>query len=149
MLFLISSPRFIKLIIKFSFEAVEWKSNLFSYRMASAQMGGHWYKVSHQTLQRLAAAHSYCKHWHCLHRGECRQESARVFRWVRILSIGLILWCVCFQYKASKEGTVMGVAVSKISLLTHCQALTQACNYCEGECYTTAVQQTHWNLLLK
>ncbi|CAB1330183.1 unnamed protein product, partial [Coregonus sp. 'balchen'] len=35
-------------------------------------------------------------------------------------------------YKASKEGTVMGVAVSKIALLTHCQALTQACNYCEG-----------------
>lgn len=27
----------------------------------------------------------------------------------------------------------MGVAVSKISMLTHCQALTQACNYCEGE----------------
>uniref|UniRef100_A0A8C8ML61 DMAP1-binding domain-containing protein n=1 Tax=Oncorhynchus tshawytscha TaxID=74940 RepID=A0A8C8ML61_ONCTS len=37
------------------------------------------------------------------------------------------------EYKASKEGTVMGVAVSKIALLTHCQALTQACNYCEGE----------------
>jgi len=29
----------------------------------------------------------------------------------------------------------MGVAVSKISMLTHCQALTQACNYCEGECF--------------
>lgn len=26
----------------------------------------------------------------------------------------------------------MGVAVSKISMLNHCQALTQACNYCEG-----------------
>lgn len=39
----------------------------------------------------------------------------------------------CPQYKASKEGTVMGVAVSKISMLTHCQALTQACNYCEGQ----------------
>uniref|UniRef100_A0A8C4DRS0 Disco-interacting protein 2 homolog Ba n=1 Tax=Dicentrarchus labrax TaxID=13489 RepID=A0A8C4DRS0_DICLA len=37
------------------------------------------------------------------------------------------------EYKASKEGTVMGVAVSKISMLTHCQALSQACNYCEGE----------------
>uniref|UniRef100_A0A8C2HBP6 Disco-interacting protein 2 homolog Ba n=1 Tax=Cyprinus carpio TaxID=7962 RepID=A0A8C2HBP6_CYPCA len=45
------------------------------------------------------------------------------------------------EYKASKEGTVMGVAVSKISMLTHCQALTQACNYCEGECYAAAVQQ--------
>lgn len=39
----------------------------------------------------------------------------------------------CLQYKASKEGTVMGVAVSKISMLTHCQALSQACNYCEGQ----------------
>lgn len=27
----------------------------------------------------------------------------------------------------------MGVAVSKVAMLTHCQALTQACNYCEGE----------------
>uniref|UniRef100_A0A8C7TC53 Disco-interacting protein 2 homolog Ba n=1 Tax=Oncorhynchus mykiss TaxID=8022 RepID=A0A8C7TC53_ONCMY len=40
---------------------------------------------------------------------------------------------IIMLYKASKEGTVMGVAVSKIALLTHCQALTQACNYCEGE----------------
>uniref|UniRef100_A0A6Q2ZFW9 DMAP1-binding domain-containing protein n=1 Tax=Esox lucius TaxID=8010 RepID=A0A6Q2ZFW9_ESOLU len=37
------------------------------------------------------------------------------------------------EYKASKEGTVMGVAVAKVAMLTHCQALTQACNYCEGE----------------
>uniref|UniRef100_A0A8C1VAI5 Disco-interacting protein 2 homolog Bb n=1 Tax=Cyprinus carpio TaxID=7962 RepID=A0A8C1VAI5_CYPCA len=37
------------------------------------------------------------------------------------------------EYKASKEGTVMGVAVSKVAMLTHCQALSQACNYCEGE----------------
>uniref|UniRef100_A0A674BWL6 Disco-interacting protein 2 homolog Ba n=1 Tax=Salmo trutta TaxID=8032 RepID=A0A674BWL6_SALTR len=42
-------------------------------------------------------------------------------------------WQPFMCYKASKEGTVMGVAVSKIALLTHCQALTQACNYCEGE----------------
>ena len=27
----------------------------------------------------------------------------------------------------------MGVAVSKIAMLTHCQALGQACNYCEGQ----------------
>lgn len=43
---------------------------------------------------------------------------------------------MCFlsvQYKANKEGTVVGVAVSKVAMLTHCQALTQACNYCEGE----------------
>ncbi|KAI4827626.1 hypothetical protein KUCAC02_031010 [Chaenocephalus aceratus] len=37
------------------------------------------------------------------------------------------------EYKASKDGTVVGVAVSKVAMLTHCQALTQACNYCEGE----------------
>ncbi|KAK3575123.1 hypothetical protein QTP86_020806 [Hemibagrus guttatus] len=37
------------------------------------------------------------------------------------------------EYKLSKEGTVVGVAVSKIAMLTHCQALSQACNYCEGE----------------
>uniref|UniRef100_A0A7N9ASZ9 Disco-interacting protein 2 homolog Bb n=1 Tax=Mastacembelus armatus TaxID=205130 RepID=A0A7N9ASZ9_9TELE len=37
------------------------------------------------------------------------------------------------EYKANKEGTVVGVAVSKVAMLTHCQALTQACNYCEGE----------------
>uniref|UniRef100_W5MIU0 Disco-interacting protein 2 homolog Bb n=1 Tax=Lepisosteus oculatus TaxID=7918 RepID=W5MIU0_LEPOC len=37
------------------------------------------------------------------------------------------------EYKASKEGSVMGVAVSRIAMLTHCQALTQACNYSEGE----------------
>uniref|UniRef100_A0A4W4FV58 DMAP1-binding domain-containing protein n=1 Tax=Electrophorus electricus TaxID=8005 RepID=A0A4W4FV58_ELEEL len=37
------------------------------------------------------------------------------------------------EYKACKEGTVMGVAVSKVAMLTHCQSLTQACNYCEGE----------------
>lgn len=51
-------------------------------------------------------------------------------------SFSLCLTCFSMsllpQYKASKEGTVMGVAVSKISMLTHCQALTQACNYCEG-----------------
>lgn len=47
----------------------------------------------------------------------------------------MLLLCVLLvQYKASKEGTVMGVAVSKVAMLTHCQALTQACNYCEGEC---------------
>ncbi|XP_047669955.1 disco-interacting protein 2 homolog B-A-like isoform X2 [Tachysurus fulvidraco] len=37
------------------------------------------------------------------------------------------------EYKLSKEGTVVGVAVSKIAMLTHCQSLSQACNYCEGE----------------
>uniref|UniRef100_A0A8C9VD86 Disco interacting B n=1 Tax=Scleropages formosus TaxID=113540 RepID=A0A8C9VD86_SCLFO len=43
------------------------------------------------------------------------------------------------EYKASKEGTVMGVAVSKVAMLTHCQALTQACNYIEGETLVNVV----------
>lgn len=46
------------------------------------------------------------------------------------------------KYKASKEGTVMGVAVSKISMLTHCQALTQACNYVEGQSRVLYVSST-------
>ncbi|XP_043939409.1 disco-interacting protein 2 homolog B isoform X2 [Protopterus annectens] len=37
------------------------------------------------------------------------------------------------EYKTSKEGSVMGVSVSRISMLSHCQALSQACNYTEGE----------------
>lgn len=61
---------------------------------------------------------------------------------------------MCFlsvQYKANKEGTVVGVAVSKVAMLTHCQALTQACNYCEGEerltsCHMTiCVVRTVWS----
>ncbi|XP_060620002.1 disco-interacting protein 2 homolog B isoform X2 [Anolis sagrei] len=37
------------------------------------------------------------------------------------------------EYKTSKEGSVMGVTVSRIAMLSHCQALSQACNYSEGE----------------
>ncbi|XP_078740523.1 disco-interacting protein 2 homolog C-like isoform X6 [Lampetra fluviatilis] len=37
------------------------------------------------------------------------------------------------EYKTSKEGSVMGVTVSRAAMLTHCQALTQACSYIEGE----------------
>ncbi|KAM4701610.1 disco-interacting protein 2 homolog B [Discoglossus pictus] len=37
------------------------------------------------------------------------------------------------EYKTSKEGSVMGVTVSRIAMLSHCQALSQACNYTEGE----------------
>lgn len=45
----------------------------------------------------------------------------------------------------------MGVAVSKISMLTHCQALTQACNYCEGQSsvlYVTYTSPAFLSLLL-
>lgn len=37
-----------------------------------------------------------------------------------------------FQYKTCKDGSVLGVTVTRIALLTHCQALTQACGYTEG-----------------
>ncbi|KAK6471199.1 disco-interacting protein 2-like protein B isoform X1 [Huso huso] len=37
------------------------------------------------------------------------------------------------EYKSSKEGSVMGVSVSRIAMLTHCQALTQSSSYTEGE----------------
>ena len=38
-----------------------------------------------------------------------------------------------FQYKTSKEGSTVGVAVSHASLLAQCQSLTQACGYSEGK----------------
>ncbi|XP_078728127.1 disco-interacting protein 2 homolog C-like isoform X9 [Lampetra fluviatilis] len=37
------------------------------------------------------------------------------------------------EYKTSREGTVVGVAVSRASMLTHCQTLTQVCGYTEGD----------------
>ncbi|KAL8164944.1 UNVERIFIED_CONTAM: Disco-interacting protein 2 C, partial [Gekko kuhli] len=36
-------------------------------------------------------------------------------------------------YKTCKDGSVLGVTVTRIALLTHCQALTQACGYTEAE----------------
>ncbi|XP_034878344.1 disco-interacting protein 2 homolog C [Mirounga leonina] len=36
------------------------------------------------------------------------------------------------EYKTCKDGSVLGVTVTRIALLTHCQALTQACGYTEG-----------------
>ena len=36
------------------------------------------------------------------------------------------------QYKTCKDGSVLGVTVMRIALLTHCQALTQSCGYTEG-----------------
>uniref|UniRef100_A0A8C4PYZ0 DMAP1-binding domain-containing protein n=1 Tax=Eptatretus burgeri TaxID=7764 RepID=A0A8C4PYZ0_EPTBU len=37
------------------------------------------------------------------------------------------------EYKSSKEGCMMGVAVSHTAMLTHCQALIQACQYTQGD----------------
>ncbi|XP_008296076.1 disco-interacting protein 2 homolog C-like [Stegastes partitus] len=37
------------------------------------------------------------------------------------------------EYKTCKDGSVLGVTVMRISMLTHCQALTQTCSYTEAE----------------
>ncbi|PNJ08436.1 DIP2C isoform 4 [Pongo abelii] len=37
------------------------------------------------------------------------------------------------KYKTCKDGSVLGVTVTRTALLTHCQALTQACGYTEAE----------------
>ncbi|XP_034001484.1 disco-interacting protein 2 homolog C-like [Trematomus bernacchii] len=37
------------------------------------------------------------------------------------------------EYKTCKDGSVLGVTVSRIALLAHCQALTQCCSYTEAE----------------
>ncbi|PNJ08438.1 DIP2C isoform 6, partial [Pongo abelii] len=37
------------------------------------------------------------------------------------------------EYKTCKDGSVLGVTVTRTALLTHCQALTQACGYTEAE----------------
>ncbi|KAJ1070790.1 hypothetical protein K5549_003769 [Capra hircus] len=43
------------------------------------------------------------------------------------------------EYKTSKEGSTVGVAVSHVSLLAQCQALTQACGYSEAETLTNVL----------
>ncbi|XP_062555264.1 disco-interacting protein 2 isoform X8 [Armigeres subalbatus] len=37
------------------------------------------------------------------------------------------------EYTTDKEGSVMGVTVSRQSMINHCRALTMACHYTEGE----------------
>uniref|UniRef100_A0A8C9T414 Disco interacting C n=1 Tax=Scleropages formosus TaxID=113540 RepID=A0A8C9T414_SCLFO len=37
------------------------------------------------------------------------------------------------EYKTCMDGSVLGVTVTRIALLTHCQALTQSCAYSEAE----------------
>ena len=38
------------------------------------------------------------------------------------------------EYTTDKEGSVMGVTVTRQSMIQHCRALTMACHYTEGEC---------------
>uniref|UniRef100_A0A3Q3BHB3 Disco interacting C n=1 Tax=Kryptolebias marmoratus TaxID=37003 RepID=A0A3Q3BHB3_KRYMA len=37
------------------------------------------------------------------------------------------------EYKTCKDGGVLGVTVTRVAMLTHCQALTQSCSYTEAE----------------
>ncbi|XP_062413949.1 disco-interacting protein 2 homolog C isoform X2 [Pungitius pungitius] len=37
------------------------------------------------------------------------------------------------EYKTCKDGSVLGVTVMRVAMLTHCQALTQCCSYTEAE----------------
>lgn len=37
------------------------------------------------------------------------------------------------EYTTDKDGSVMGVTVTRASMLAHCRALTMACSYTEGE----------------
>lgn len=37
------------------------------------------------------------------------------------------------EYSTDKDGSVMGVTVTRAAMLTHCRTLTMACNYTEGE----------------
>uniref|UniRef100_A0A3Q2DC88 Disco-interacting protein 2 homolog A n=1 Tax=Cyprinodon variegatus TaxID=28743 RepID=A0A3Q2DC88_CYPVA len=43
------------------------------------------------------------------------------------------------EYKTSKEGSTMGITVSNSAMLAHCQAVTQACGYTEGETITNVL----------
>jgi acyl-coenzyme A synthetase/AMP-(fatty) acid ligase len=37
------------------------------------------------------------------------------------------------QYTTDRDGSVMGVTVTRAAMLAHCRTLTMACNYTEGE----------------
>lgn len=50
---------------------------------------------------------------------------------------------IVLQYKTCKDGSVLGVTVTRIALLTHCQALTQSCGYTEGESHKNTHTHTH------
>ena len=45
----------------------------------------------------------------------------------------LIKFSVCHQSTVGKDGAVMGVTVTRMSMNLHAQVLSQACSYTEGE----------------
>ena len=40
---------------------------------------------------------------------------------------------IYLQYTTDRDGSVMGVTVTRKAMLYHCRTLTVACNYSEGE----------------
>lgn len=37
------------------------------------------------------------------------------------------------EYSTDRDGSVMGVTITRAAMLAHCRTLTMACNYTEGE----------------
>ena len=50
------------------------------------------------------------------------------------------------QYSSAKDGSALGVAVTRTALLTHCRSLTTACLYREGS-LQPGVSCSAWNSL--
>lgn len=56
--------------------------------------------------------------------------------------------CLSVQYKTCKDGSVLGVTVMRIAMLTHCQAITQSCSYTEGSTHIYSCWLNLWTALL-
>lgn len=67
--------------------------------------------------------------------------------YVQMILMQLLWQWVCFvfdwQYKTCKDGSVMGITVSRMAMFTHCQTLTQTCGYTEGKINTPASTYSH------
>ena len=53
------------------------------------------------------------------------------------VSLTLLFSCCflsCYQSTVGKDGAVMGVTVTRMSMNLHTQVLSQACSYTEGRC---------------
>lgn len=79
--------------------------------------------------------------WTGLNDSELLQSSTSFSNSVFLLSVSHWSWhtvisplslTLSVQYKTCKDGSVLGVTVMRIAMLTHCQALTQSCSYTEG-----------------
>lgn len=59
-----------------------------------------------------------------------------------------LLLFLSVQYKTCKDGSVLGVTVMRIAMLTHCQAITQSCSYTEGSTHIYSCWLNLWTALL-